>query len=205
MLKKLNWKDKSGTFFYVCWKIQVRLYRLFYSIIGSIQLSFKGITIGQKCRFYGSPYVFRYPGSSITIGNECCFVSNSIINFRGVNHRCILQTGKPNAQIIIGDKCGFSGVSIVADKMVKLGNHVTIGANSIIGDRDGHPEIFKSEPQPILIGDNVWIGMNCTILKGVSIGKNSIIGANSLVTKNIPPNVIAVGNPCRVIKERIIE
>lgn len=205
LFKKINWKDKRGTFFYVCWKIRVKLYRFFCGIIVTMQLFIKGIKVGKKCRYYGSPYITRYPGSSIRIGNDCCFVSNSIINFRGINHRCILQTGKADAKIIIGEKCGFSGVSIVADKLVKLGNHVTVGANSIIGDRDGHPEIFNSQPQPVLIGDNVWIGMNCTILKGVSIGENSIIGANSVVTKNIPSNVIAVGNPCRVIRERIIE
>lgn len=56
--------------------------------------------------------------------------------------------------------------------------------------------------EPIQIGKNVWIGANCVILPGVTIGQNSIIGAGSIVTKNIPPNVIAVGNPCKIIKYR---
>lgn len=204
MLKKINWKDKRGTLFYVYWKIKVKLNRMFYGYIAFMQLFMKGITLGKKCRFYGLPYMLKYPGSSIEIGNRCCFVSKSLVNFRGINHRCILQTGRPDAKIIIGDNCGFSGVSIVADKLVKLGNHVTVGANSIIGDRDDHPEILKSLPCAILISDNVWIGMNCTILKGVTIGENSIIGANSVVTRDIPSNVIAAGNPCKIIKERTI-
>ena len=54
---------------------------------------------------------------------------------------------------------------------------------------------------PITVGNNVWIGGNVTVLAGVTIGDNSVIGAGSVVTKNIPENVVAVGNPCRVIKE----
>ena len=54
---------------------------------------------------------------------------------------------------------------------------------------------------PITIGNNVWIGGNATILPGVNIGDNSVIGAGSVVTKDIPSNVLAVGNPCRIIKK----
>lgn len=56
---------------------------------------------------------------------------------------------------------------------------------------------------PITIGNNVWIGADVTILPGVSIGDNTVIGAGSVVTKSIPHNVVAVGNPCRVIKENV--
>lgn len=52
--------------------------------------------------------------------------------------------------------------------------------------------------KPISIGDNVWIGANCTILPGVTIGNNAVIGAGSVVTKDIPESVVAVGNPCKV-------
>lgn len=51
-----------------------------------------------------------------------------------------------------------------------------------------------------MIGDNVWIGADVTILPGVTVGSNTVIGAKSVVTKDIPPNVIAVGNPCRVLR-----
>jgi acetyltransferase-like isoleucine patch superfamily enzyme len=57
------------------------------------------------------------------------------------------------------------------------------------------------ETSPIYLNDNVWLGVNVVILKGVTIGKNSVIGANSLVLSNIPENVLAIGNPCRVIKK----
>ena len=54
---------------------------------------------------------------------------------------------------------------------------------------------------PVHIGENVWIGANAVVLPGVTIGDNSVIGAGSVVTKDIPANVIAVGNPCRVLRE----
>lgn len=91
-------------------------------------------------------------------------------------------------------------------------NKVTFGDNVFIGPNcgfytAGHP-IDKEQrnegleyAKPIKVGNNVWLGGNVIVLPGVEIGDNSIIGAGSIVSKNIPSNVIAVGNPCRVIKE----
>ena len=62
-------------------------------------------------------------------------------------------------------------------------------------------QFWKSQSLPVTIGNNVWIGGGCIILPGVTIGDNSVIGSGSVVTKSIPANVVAVGNPCRVIKE----
>ena len=67
-----------------------------------------------------------------------------------------------------------------------------------------HPELRRKQAQynlPIKIGNNVWIGANAVVLPGVSIGDNTVIGAGSVVTKKIPANVVAVGNPCRVLRE----
>jgi acetyltransferase-like isoleucine patch superfamily enzyme len=70
----------------------------------------------------------------------------------------------------------------------------------------GHPVHYETRIQeyeyafPITIGDNVWIGGNVVINPGVTIGNNSVIGTGSIVTKDIPANVIAVGNPCKVLR-----
>jgi galactoside O-acetyltransferase len=67
-----------------------------------------------------------------------------------------------------------------------------------------HPELRRGGTQfsfPVTIGDDVWIGANVVVLPGVAIGKNSIIGAGSVVTKDIPENVVAAGNPWRVLRE----
>ncbi len=161
-----------------------------------------GIKYGKGCSFRGNMIFFKASGSFIKIGRDCSFNSNSRFNFRGMNHKCIIQTA-PNGKILIGDHCGFSGVSIVSSVGVTIGNDVMCGTNVMIGDRNDHENRFPEwQPKPIIIGNNVWIGMNSIIMRGVTIGDNTIIGAGSLVTKDIPANVIAVGNPCREIKKR---
>ncbi len=88
---------------------------------------------------------------------------------------------------------------------------VTIGDNVFVGPNCGfytacHPTNAEERiagiefAKPITIGDNVWIGGNVCIMAGVVIGSNTVIGAGSVITKDIPPNVVAVGNPCRPIK-----
>lgn len=89
---------------------------------------------------------------------------------------------------------------------VKIGNNVFIGPNCCITTA-GHPIDVEDRncgleyAYPITIGNNVWIGTNVSILPGVKIGDNSVIGAGSVVNKEIPENVIAVGNPCKVIRK----
>ncbi len=89
---------------------------------------------------------------------------------------------------------------------VKIGNNVMIGPNVSLFT-SGHPIHFEIRNTsleyalPITIGDNVWIGGNVTINPNVTIGENSVIGSGSVITKSIPTNVIAAGNPCKVIRE----
>lgn len=88
---------------------------------------------------------------------------------------------------------------------VKFGDNVFIGPNCSFYTA-GHPLDVKQRnagleyARPITVGDNVWFGGNVVVLPGVSIGNNSVIGAGSVVTKDIPDNVVAVGNPCKVVK-----
>lgn len=89
---------------------------------------------------------------------------------------------------------------------VTFGSHVFIAPNCCFSTA-GHPLDVRQRNEglefasPILVGNNVWIGANVTVLPGVKIGDNAIIGAGSVVTKNIPPNVVALGNPCRPLRE----
>ena len=89
---------------------------------------------------------------------------------------------------------------------VEFGDNVFIGPNCAFYTPQ-HPLDSETRNKgleyafPIKIGNNVWLGGNVVVLPGVSIGDNSVIGAGSVVTKNIPPNVIAAGNPCKVIRE----
>ncbi|MDD9157603.1 sugar O-acetyltransferase [Aliivibrio sp. S4TY2] len=98
-----------------------------------------------------------------------------------------------------------SGVKILDLAPVFIGEYVQIGPNVVISTA-GHPFDLAervlpiASANPIKIGDNVWIGANAVILDGVTIGDRSVIGAGSVVTKDIPSDCVAVGNPCRVIK-----
>lgn len=181
------------------WK--VALLEMYSTIIAKIKFFLWDIPYGKGIRIIGKIIVFRDPESIIKIGNHCILNSSSKLNFRGINHPCILQTGSSGATIIIGNHVEMSGVSIVSNDSVTIGNHVIIGANSQIGDRDGHYGRYRTNAKPISIMDHVWLGMNVTVLKGVTIGEHSIVGANSLVTKDIPPNCIAGGVPCKIIKQ----
>ncbi len=181
---------------------RIWIIKTLWTLICHIKIKFWSIKIGKHTTFIGRTIFYKESQSEIIIGNNCIFNSSSFFNFRGMNHCCILQTGAENAEINIGDNCGFSGVSIISKYKVTIGNHVNIGANSAIGDCDDHPDLYKTKPAPVSIKDNVWIGMNVIILKGVTIGENTVIGAGSIVTKDIPANVVAAGNPCKVIKQR---
>jgi len=100
-------------------------------------------------------------------------------------------------------KSFISGLTIIDDGDVWIGDHTMIGPNVTICTT-GHPvdptyrEMGAHYSLTIHIGRNVWIGSNTVILPGVTIGDNTVIGAGSVVTKDIPENVVAVGNPCRV-------
>jgi len=165
--------------------------------------------LGNKINFWGLPILSFTHKSSVYIGNKVTFRSNSKWNSLGINHPCILSTLSSDAEIIIGDEVGMSGVSICAMKKICVGNKTLIGANVKIMDTDFHPiastnrlyeKISMSDCAEVNIGSNVFIGANSLILKGVKIGDNSVIGAGSIVIKSIPENVIAAGNPCKIIR-----
>lgn len=97
-------------------------------------------------------------------------------------------------------------VSILDHADIHIGDNVLIGPNTVIASvthpvnaEDRYNDVYIRKP--ICIGNHVWIGANCTILPGVTIGDNVVIGANSVVSKDIPANCVAVGAPCKVIKE----
>ncbi len=123
-------------------------------------------------------------------------------NQGGISRRCILWTVGENAKIKIGDGCGFSGTVINAQREIRIGQGVRCGTNTQIMDSDMHTDDHRvSDSKPVVIEDGVWLGMNVLVLKGVTIGKGTLVGANSLVKKSLPANVIATGSPARVIQK----
>jgi acetyltransferase-like isoleucine patch superfamily enzyme len=137
----------------------------------------------------------------VIVGAGCKFLSGHTDNLIGINRPCFVSVHNAGTVVKIGEGSGFSGTVIGAFKGITIGRNVKCGANTLITDGDWHPEDARSgEPREVVIGDNVWLGVGVMVLKGAKIGDNALIGANSVVMGEIPANVVAGGNPCKVIR-----
>ena len=176
-------------------------------IIRNISQFNKIAFIDKKLKLIESVIINSKSKSQIKIGNNVTIVRAKIFAF---------NLGK----IIIG-KYSYIGKNTQIDSCaeVKIGNYCMISNNVLIQDHNSHPinkldrrkQLIKLQDRPtnvnesatkkIIIGDDVWIGTDSTILKGVTIGNGSIIAARAVVTKNIPPNSIVAGNPGKIVKK----
>lgn len=117
----------------------------------------------------------------------------------------ILVDGE-EAYIEVGDNSRINGAYIHAQKRILIGNNCVIAAGVNIIDSNGHETysenrtIGRDMPSDIIIGNNVWLGLNAIILKGSEIGDNCVVGAGSVVKGKFPSNVIIVGNPAKIVK-----
>lgn len=168
-----------------------------------------GIAWGRDWRLHGLPVIQKHRRSQIRFGDRLALRSTLRSNPLGANHPVILCTWQAGSLLQIGDDFSMTGGSLCAAKQIIIGNRVTLGANCTIVDTDFHPlhpRLRLEQPQgaapaAIVIEDDVFLGMNCLVLKGVTIGRGSVIGAGSVVTSDVPPGVIAAGNPARVLRE----
>ena len=163
-----------------------------------------GIELGEGCVFYGRPIFHREEDSRIVVGERSVFRSVAASNLAGPTRRCLVATVAEGAVLEIGRRCGMSATVVAAAERVTIGDGVLCGANVTICDTDWHhPDPRRRhEPgpcAPVVIEDNVWLGMNVVVLKGVTIGRDAVIGAGSVVTKSVPPGMIAAGNPAVVL------
>lgn len=187
----------------------------FYRFFNRLYFRWKGICFGQNIQVYNKVYLTGERGQ-IIIGDDFHLTSGDCINPLCRNIRGCIHTDKSSSTIVIGNHVGMSSPCIWIHDRLTIGNHVNIGGNCIIMDTDVHQMDYvarrgekvenaddantKVQSAPVTIEDDVWIGANCIVLKGVTIGARSIIGAGSVVTKDIPADCIAAGNPCRVIR-----
>ena len=172
----------------------------------SIQIFFKLILIlrGVNVPFSAniSKFSINWP-HQLSIGQNCAFENNLVFKYDSIWRK------GPN--IIIGDNV-FIGhnTEFNISERISIGNNCLIASNCKFIDHDhGFSDVNKpirlQEPKisPIIIENNVWIGTSCIILKGVTIGSGSIIGAGSLVNRNVPPNEIWCGSPAFQKKKRV--
>lgn len=178
------------------------------NLLGRWLFSISGVKFGQNLRLHGLPVFSMALNSSIVIGRDCRLRSRSSGNAIGVNHPVILRTMKEGAILKIGDNFGMSGGAICAAGSVCIGDRVMIGANTVISDSDFHSmdpllrakDGEYTEYRAVVIEDDVWLGADVYIAKGVTIGRSSIVGAKSVVTHDVPPNSIVAGNPAKLIR-----
>lgn len=182
-------------------KISIVFYRFYFSMIA--------IPFGKNLMVMGPMKVVVR--GKITIGDNLNVISGKMLNALGRNMKTSLRVDE-NANILIGNNVGMSCVSIWSKEKITIGNNVKLGANVIVFDSDMHSLNFQlrrdvatdgvnAKSAPIVIDDDVFIGTNSIVTKGVTIGKRSIIAAGSVVSRSIPEDEIWGGNPVKFIKK----
>jgi acetyltransferase-like isoleucine patch superfamily enzyme len=176
--------------------ISTFLSRRLFSILKIVFLNIRGYRINYSVSLRGNNHFFQSVKYAINIS------SNSII---GKNTR--ISSGQDGKVFIAENVLVDDYTFIMAHESISIGKNTKIAAFCFITDfnhrfEDKKISIVKQgyNAKPVLIGENVWIGTHSVILPGVTIGNRAIIGAGSIVTKDVPANSIAVGNPAKVIK-----
>lgn len=154
-----------------------------------------------KNSYVVKPWYIEIFGGPVTIGDNITLLASSDKRTR----LTVWSDKKDIPGIFIGDHVLISpGVRISAALQIIISDNCMIASNAYITDSDWHGIYDRSLPPdtsyPVKLEENVWVGDSAIICKGVTIGKNSIIGAGAVVSSNIPSNAIAVGNPAKVIK-----
>lgn len=171
--------------------------------------AYHGISWGNQWRILGMPIIQRHRSSEIVLGDGLTLRSWPRTNPLVPDHPVVLATRRADAVIRVGDDCGLSGTTIVAADRIHIGDWVQIGSNVSIVDTDFHPlrpedrarDFNAGETAPIRIEDDAFIGMNSLILKGVTIGEGGVVGAGSVVSRDVPARTVVAGNPANVVKE----
>lgn len=172
-----------------------------------IILILNGVKYGKGIRVFGIPRIENK--GSIILGNKMRLISAKCgYNSGNIAGGVFLRTSK-SGKIVTGDEVYLNGTSIISEECITLGNRIMIGANTVIMDTNSHNVPYqnrlkrwdKIRRKAVVIEDDVWIGANCFIMKGVRIGKGSIIGAGSVVNIEVKPFSIYAGNPAVFIKE----
>jgi len=169
----------------------------------------KGLDLGKGVVFFGRPIIDIRRGGQIIIGDGVTLNSRNHGYHINMHSPVKLYTDRAGATITIGRETRIHGACLHAYQSITVGERCLIAANCQIFDGSGHDLSFDNVRErinthgttaPIVIEDGVWLGANTLVLPGVWIGEGSVVGAGSVVTKDIPAMVVAVGNPARVVR-----
>lgn len=191
-------------------RVWLRLLREWWSYTVPARLRNLGVKIDGRCVFLGMPIVSMAPGSEIRLAKGVVLVSDSRFTALGVSYPTVLRTLRSGAKIEIGADTGISGGSVCAALSIRIGRECLIGADVIIADTDFHAieplnRRYNNSDSDItanhvVVEDNVFVGTRALILKGVTVGANSVVGAGAVVSRSLRGDVIAVGSAAREIR-----
>lgn len=190
-------------------KIIRKLLKIFNNIYNKVELYRKKVNFNKKLIINGRIKICSK--GNLTFGSNIRINSGKNYNIIGGDTRTNLIVFN-DAELIIGNNTGISNTTIVAKDKIVIGDYVNIGGGCKIYDTDFHSinydeRIMTEDPgivsKPVYIKDGAFIGAHCIILKGVTIGEKAVVGAGSVVTKDIPPNEVWAGNPAKFIKKII--
>jgi acetyltransferase-like isoleucine patch superfamily enzyme len=190
------------------WKITNNLRRLLALPYIRLRFALLGVPWGAGWRVFGMPIIQRHRRSTMRLGHRLELRSWYSSNPLAPNHPVVLATWQAGAELSLGDGCGLTGAVVVAATRVQIGQRVLLGANCTVTDTDFHPldprarqrDILAGASAPVIIEDDVFVGMHSLILKGVTLGAGCVVGAGSVVVKDVPPGAVVAGNPARIIK-----
>jgi acetyltransferase-like isoleucine patch superfamily enzyme len=169
----------------------------------------KNISLSDTPHVKGAPLIDIRKGGLLKIGRNVTLNSNNGGYHINMHSPVKLFADRPGASITIGDNTRLHGSCVHAYGSISIGQNCLIAANCHIIDGNGHdmsyPDVSNrinttGKVKPVVIEDDVWICANTIVLPGVTIGRGSIISANSVVTSDIPPMVVAGGNPAVVLR-----
>lgn len=168
------------------------------------------MTVGTGLVLKGKPIIDIRNEAKIIIGNNVVLNSKNYGYHVSMHSPVKLFADRSGANISIGSDTRIHGSCIHAYSSITIGGKCLIAANCQIFDGNGHDLCLENpseriysvgKAKPIVIEDNVWLGINCIVLPGVTIGQGSVVAAGSVVSHNIPPQCLVAGNPAKVIKQ----
>lgn len=184
-----------------------RLRLLINGLRNKIQFRIRRVTVGRNVNIRGKVNI--YGNGKIYFGDNVVINSDIRYNPIGGQSGCSFNMSN-GGKIIIGRGTGISNSTFCCWLKIEIGEDVYIGGDCRIYDTDFH-SLNKDDrinlpdtnvkSKPVCIKNGAWLGASCIVLKGVTIGENSVIGAGSVVTRDIPPNQIWGGNPAHYIKD----
>lgn len=193
----------------VMWnKVTCKVYYAMSNMLNWVRIRLNHVKSAKDVRIYGPLRISNAEGGTIEIGRKSIVNSSWYSNKSGGGQNRTSLITEGTGKIIIGNNCGISNSTIYSKVSIVMEDNVMIGVNCVIYDTDFHSVDVQNrlngnrnvKTKPVVIKNGAWIGGHCTILKGVTIGRNSVIGAGSVVTHDVPDSEVWAGNPARFLK-----